>query len=53
MRNSPSVHPVVDNGIHHSVGHREPVETQIDVLYVRGSREVLMVIEKNEESVIR
>jgi hypothetical protein len=38
MRNGhfdlPSVHPVINEGVDHGVGHRKPVEGQVQVLHI-------------------
>ena len=39
----PGVHPVIDEGIEHGVGHGQPVESQVDVLDV-GLRDDLFVM---------
>ena len=48
----PLVHPVVDDGIHHGIGHGQPVETQIHVLDIFGGDHLIIVIRVDEEQVI-
>lgn len=41
---SPGIHPVVDDWVHHRVGHGQPVEAQEQVLHVRFNYYVLVVV---------
>ena len=52
MRDSPLVHPAVDDGIVHGVAHGEPVNGQVDVLYVRMIVYLRIFISNQEEDVL-
>ena len=49
---SPDVHPVVDNRIDHGVGHRQPVESQVDVLDEGLADDALVVVGVEEVGVV-
>lgn len=46
-------HPIVNERVKHRVGHREPVESQVDVLGKRRRSQRLMVVDQHEVSVVR
>lgn len=48
----PGVHPVVYEGIHHGVGHGEPIETQVHVLYVFCVEDLVVVVGVDEVAVV-
>ena len=49
----PFVHPEVDDGIDHAVGHGQPIEGQIHVLRVRFVGHLGVVVQVEEVAVIR
>ena len=40
----PGVHEVVDDGVDHGVGHGQPVEDEVHVLYGRIGNDLLVMI---------
>lgn len=48
----PGVHPVVYEGIDHCVGHGEPIETQVHVLYVFCVEDLVVVVGVDEVTVV-
>lgn len=49
----PLIHPVVNERIDHSIGHGQPVETEIHMLHVLRGCHLIVVVGVDEEQVIR
>lgn len=49
---SPLVHPVVDDRIHHGIGHGQPVKAEIHVLHVLRGCHLVVVVGIDEEHVV-
>lgn len=52
MTDPPRVHPVIDDRVHHGIGHGQPVEPQEQVLHVRLDHDVFVVVRVHEIRVI-
>lgn len=48
----PAVHPVVDDGVDHRIGHGQPVDGQVNGLHVVSGYDLVVVIRVHEEQVV-
>ena len=53
VRRIPGVHPIVDQGIDHGIGHGEPIEGQVQVLHVLVGDQFTVNVRVHKVSVVR